>query len=201
MNQPNAPTHDPPPRGRGWSDRAREPQAISIDPARGHRVHQARLAQLAREASRTTAQHIAGYERQRRHAILVAITLDLSASLTDQAGGNLRVAGPSSTGRDGRAAPELCRCRCRLRADGVAKLWQSVWTVTGLPSSLQPPERFGTPTAARSRRAVGSRPAPEIADAPAVLPASRRAHDEQLRRRHDVAVAAALALFNPDGAV
>jgi hypothetical protein len=93
MNQPNAPTHDPPPRGRGWSDRAREPQAISIDPARGHRVHQARLAQLAREASRTTAQHIAGYERQRRHAILVAITLDLSASLTDQAGGNLRVAG------------------------------------------------------------------------------------------------------------
>ena len=52
---------------------------------RGHRVHQARLAQLAREAGRTTVQHIAGYERQRRHATLVAISLDLSASLTDQA--------------------------------------------------------------------------------------------------------------------
>ena len=52
---------------------------------RGHRVHQARLAQLAREAGRTTVQHIAGYERQRRHATLVAVTLDLAASLTDQA--------------------------------------------------------------------------------------------------------------------
>ena len=30
-------------------------------------------------------QHVAGYERQRRHATLVAITLDLTASLTDQA--------------------------------------------------------------------------------------------------------------------
>jgi hypothetical protein len=45
----------------------------------------ARLAQLVREASRTTAQHVAGYERQRRHATLVAVTLDLIASLTDQA--------------------------------------------------------------------------------------------------------------------
>ena len=30
-------------------------------------------------------QHIAGYERQRRHATLVSIGLDLGASLTDQA--------------------------------------------------------------------------------------------------------------------
>src|SRR5277367_1169670 len=49
------------------------------------RVHQARLAQLAREAGRTTAQHLSGYERLRRHAILVAITLELGATLTDQA--------------------------------------------------------------------------------------------------------------------
>ena len=48
-------------------------------------MHQARLAQLAREAGRTTAQHLSGYERQRRHAALVAITLDLGATLTDQA--------------------------------------------------------------------------------------------------------------------
>ena len=60
-------------------------RSIALDPARGHRVHQARLAQLAREAARTTAQHLAEYERQRRHATLVAVTLDLSASLTDHA--------------------------------------------------------------------------------------------------------------------
>ncbi|MGH8164152.1 MAG: Tn3 family transposase, partial [Rhodanobacteraceae bacterium] len=51
----------------------------------GHLVHQARLAQLAREAGRTTVQHVAAYERQRRHATLVATTLDIAASLTDQA--------------------------------------------------------------------------------------------------------------------
>jgi hypothetical protein len=40
---------------------------------------------LSETDSRTTAQHVAGYERQRRHATLVAVTLDLIASLTDQA--------------------------------------------------------------------------------------------------------------------
>ncbi len=60
-------------------------RAIGIEPARGQVVHQARLAQLAREAGRTTVQHVAGYERQRRHATLVATVLDLSAGLTDQA--------------------------------------------------------------------------------------------------------------------
>src|SRR5271155_2205761 len=60
-------------------------RAAGLDPARGHRVHQARLAQLAREAGRTTVQHVAGYERQRRHATLVAVALDLAVSLTDQA--------------------------------------------------------------------------------------------------------------------
>ena len=50
-----------------------------------HLVHQARLAQLAREAGRSTVQHVAEYERQRRHATLVAVSVDLSASLTDQA--------------------------------------------------------------------------------------------------------------------
>src|SRR5215813_11782248 len=60
-------------------------RAVGLDPACGHRVHQARLAQLVREAGRTTVQHVAGYERQRRHATLVAVALDLAASLTDQA--------------------------------------------------------------------------------------------------------------------
>jgi TnpA family transposase len=69
----------------GLIERLNHLRTIGIDAARGHRVHQTRLAQLAREAGRTTAQHIAGYERQRRHATLVAITLELGAALTDQA--------------------------------------------------------------------------------------------------------------------
>ena len=66
-------------------ERLNHVRAIGIDAARGHRVHQTRLAQLAREAGQTTAQHIAGYERQRRHATLIAITLELGVTLTDQA--------------------------------------------------------------------------------------------------------------------
>src|SRR5271154_2894103 len=69
----------------GLIERLNHVRAIGIDAARGHRVHQARLAQLAREAGRTTAQHLSGYERLRRHAALVAITLELTATLTDQA--------------------------------------------------------------------------------------------------------------------
>src|SRR5258705_13702550 len=69
----------------GLIERLDHVRAAGLDPARGRRVHQARLAQLAREAGRTTVQHDAGYERQRRHATLVAVALDLAASLTDQA--------------------------------------------------------------------------------------------------------------------
>ena len=60
-------------------------RAIGIEPGRGHQVHQARLAQLTREAARVTVQHVIDYERQRRHATLVAIGLDLGTVLTDQA--------------------------------------------------------------------------------------------------------------------
>src|SRR6516162_5512502 len=69
----------------GLIERLDHVRAAGLDPARGHRVHQARLAQLVREAGRTTVQHVAGYERQRRHATLVAVALNLAASLTDQA--------------------------------------------------------------------------------------------------------------------
>lgn len=69
----------------GLIERLQHVREIGIEPGLGHLVHQARLAQLAREAGRTTVQHIASYERQRRHATLVAVSLDLSASLTDQA--------------------------------------------------------------------------------------------------------------------
>jgi TnpA family transposase len=69
----------------GVIERLEHVRAIGIEPGRGHLVHQARLGQLAREAGRTSVQHVAGYERQRRHATLVATTLDLGTSLTDQA--------------------------------------------------------------------------------------------------------------------
>jgi hypothetical protein len=69
----------------GLIERLEHVRAVGLEPGRGHLVHQARLAQLAREAGRTTVQHVAGYERQRRHATLVATTLDITASLTDQA--------------------------------------------------------------------------------------------------------------------
>lgn len=69
----------------GLIERLEHARAIGIEPGCGHLVHQARMAQLAREAGRVTVQHVAGYERQRRHAILVATTLDLIPNLTDQA--------------------------------------------------------------------------------------------------------------------
>jgi hypothetical protein len=69
----------------GMIERLQHVRGIGIEPGRGHHVHQARLAQLAREAGRMTAQHVAGYERQRRHATLVATSIELAASLTDQA--------------------------------------------------------------------------------------------------------------------
>jgi hypothetical protein len=69
----------------GLIERLNHVRSIDLDPAGGHRVHQARLAELTREAGRTRAQHIAEYERQRRHATFVAVTLDLGAGLTDHA--------------------------------------------------------------------------------------------------------------------
>lgn len=53
-------------------ERLEHVRAVGIERGRGHLVHQARLAQLVREVGRTTVQHVAGYERQRRHAALVA---------------------------------------------------------------------------------------------------------------------------------
>ncbi len=69
----------------GVIERLEHVRGIGIEPGRGHHVHQARLAQLVREAGRTTVQHVAEYERQRRHATLTAIGIDLAASLTDRA--------------------------------------------------------------------------------------------------------------------
>lgn len=69
----------------GVIERLNHVRAIGIEPGRGHLVHQTRMAQLAREAGRTTVQHVAGFEKHRRHASLLAASLELSANLTDQA--------------------------------------------------------------------------------------------------------------------
>jgi hypothetical protein len=69
----------------GLIDRLKTVRLANIDVTRGHRVHQARLAQLVREANRSTVQNVASFERQRRHATLVAVSLDLAAELTDKA--------------------------------------------------------------------------------------------------------------------
>jgi hypothetical protein len=66
-------------------ERLEHVRTIRIDPGRRRQVHQTRLAQFVREAGRSTVQHVADYERQRRYATLVAICIDLTASLTDRA--------------------------------------------------------------------------------------------------------------------
>lgn len=69
----------------GLLERLGHVREIGISPSHGQLVHPARMSQLEREADRTTVQHIARLERQRRHATLVAMTMDFATSLTDQA--------------------------------------------------------------------------------------------------------------------
>ena len=69
----------------GVIERLEHVRGIGIDPRPRTSHPPGAPGQLAREADRTTVQHVAGYERQRRHATLVAISLDFAASLTDQA--------------------------------------------------------------------------------------------------------------------
>jgi hypothetical protein len=68
----------------GLIERLNHLRAIGLSEARGQRVHKARLSQLAAEAARTTAQHLAAMERPRRHATLIATALDQTAALTDR---------------------------------------------------------------------------------------------------------------------
>jgi hypothetical protein len=48
------------------------------------RVHQNRLAQTAREGANTDAAHLRDFGDERRHATLVAVVLDTTATLTDE---------------------------------------------------------------------------------------------------------------------
>ncbi|MFM0609730.1 Tn3 family transposase [Paraburkholderia sediminicola] len=57
---------------------------LGLPPAIGHSIHQNRLLRLAREGGQTAVYQIEEYETDRRHATLVAILLDTSATLTDE---------------------------------------------------------------------------------------------------------------------
>ncbi|MGC5888004.1 Tn3 family transposase, partial [Ralstonia pseudosolanacearum] len=57
---------------------------IGLPPDIGHSIHQNRLLQLAREGGQTAVYQIEEYETDRRHATLISILLDTSASLTDE---------------------------------------------------------------------------------------------------------------------
>ncbi|WP_233874710.1 Tn3 family transposase [Paraburkholderia adhaesiva] len=65
-------------------ERLRAIREIGLPPDIGHSIHQNRLLQLAREGGQTAVYQIEEYETDRRHATLIAILLDTSASLTDE---------------------------------------------------------------------------------------------------------------------
>ena len=70
----------------GVIERLEKVRDIGIEQGRGHLLHLGRgWHNLGVSAGRSTVQHVADYERQRQHATLVAISVDLAARLTDQA--------------------------------------------------------------------------------------------------------------------
>ena len=50
----------------------------------GRRIHEGRLAELAREGGQMSVQHLRDLEAARRYATLVALALDTEATITDQ---------------------------------------------------------------------------------------------------------------------
>lgn len=59
-------------------------RALDVDMDRGRSIHRNRLVQLAREGSRSSVQHLAEYEPERRLATIVAVLLDLVETITDE---------------------------------------------------------------------------------------------------------------------
>ena len=58
-------------------------RSIGIDPQWAQRIHRNRLLLLSREGERLTQQHFMRLESERRHAMLVAVVLELMVTLTD----------------------------------------------------------------------------------------------------------------------
>lgn len=65
--------------------RLAHPRAIGLPPEWAQRIPERRLRQLSREGGRMTAQHLTELAPVRRRRLLVAIALELMASLTDDA--------------------------------------------------------------------------------------------------------------------
>jgi TnpA family transposase len=65
-------------------ERLRQIRTLELRPDLGHRIHQNRLLQLAREGAATTTQHLARFDDPRRYGTLVAVLLEASATLTDE---------------------------------------------------------------------------------------------------------------------
>lgn len=66
-------------------DRLEHVKGLNLSSAFDGNIPLARLAQIEREGRRTTVQHIARFEPERRHATLVLICSNLRTQLTDQA--------------------------------------------------------------------------------------------------------------------
>jgi len=65
-------------------ERLQRIRAIELPLDLGQRIHQNRLLQLAREGAATTIQHLARFDDERRYGSLVAISLEMTATLTDE---------------------------------------------------------------------------------------------------------------------
>ena len=66
-------------------DRLETLRAANVPAEWGRRVHHNRLVQLAREGAATTVTHLRDLEPTRRYATLVAVVIEATATLTDQA--------------------------------------------------------------------------------------------------------------------
>ncbi len=65
-------------------DRLIQLRTLQLPPDLDRRVHQGRLAELAREGAQMSVEHLRNLEPERRYATLIALALDTEATLTDQ---------------------------------------------------------------------------------------------------------------------
>jgi hypothetical protein len=65
-------------------DRLTHLRTLQLPADLDRRVHQGRLAELAREGAQMSVEHLRNLESERRYATLIALVLDTEATLTDQ---------------------------------------------------------------------------------------------------------------------
>jgi len=68
----------------GLISRLKLVRGIGLSEGLSQAIHQNRLLKLARVAAQTTAQHLRRFDEEQRHALLVALLLETSATLTDE---------------------------------------------------------------------------------------------------------------------